>query len=133
MEVYVYADWLELKGPIFMGTLSMVHTKGHHVASFDYDKDWIKKGFAQSLDPDLQFYTGPQYLGKKKTNFGLFMDSSPDRWGKTLMDRREAILARVEGRKPNKLWEEDYLLGVYDAHRSRRFSRRGTAQGQRAG
>ena len=117
MEVYVYADWLELKGPIFLGTLSMVHTKGHHVASFDYDKDWIKKGFAQSLDPDLQFYTGPQYLGKKKTNFGLFMDSSPDRWGKTLMDRREAILARVESRKPNKLLEEDYLLGVYDAHR----------------
>jgi serine/threonine-protein kinase HipA len=100
-----------------MGTLSVVHTKGHHVVSFDYDKEWIRKGFAQSLDPDLQFYTGPQYLGKEKPNFSLFMDSSPDRWGKTLMDRREAILAREEHRKPNKLFEEDYLLGVYDAHR----------------
>lgn len=45
------------------------------------------------------------------------MDSSPDRWGRTLMDRREAILARKEDRKPKKLVEEDYLLGVYDAHR----------------
>lgn len=33
------------------------------------------------------------------------------------MDRREAILARKENRKPRKLFEEDYLLGVYDAYR----------------
>jgi serine/threonine-protein kinase HipA len=45
------------------------------------------------------------------------MDSSPDRWGRTLMDRREAIIARTENRKPRTLFEEDYLLGVYDAHR----------------
>lgn len=45
------------------------------------------------------------------------MDSSPDRWGRTLMDRREAILARKEKRKARKLFEEDYLLGVYDAYR----------------
>lgn len=114
MDIYVYADWVGINGPLLMGTLTVVHTRGHHVVSFDYDKEWIKHGFAQNLDPDLQFYSGPQYLGKGKTNFGVFMDSSPDRWGKTLMDRREAIVARQEGRKPRKLFEEDYLLGVYD-------------------
>jgi serine/threonine-protein kinase HipA len=117
MDIFVYADWVGIDGPILMGTLSVVHTKGHQVASFDYDKDWIKRGLAQNLDPDLQFYNGPQYLATGKANFGVFMDSSPDRWGKTLMDRREAIAARHEGRKPKKLFEEDYLLGVYDAHR----------------
>lgn len=118
MDIYVYADWQGLEDrPVLVGTLSVAHTKGHQVVSFEYDKNWIKKGLAQDLDPDLQFYSGPQYLGKEKNNFGLFMDSSPDRWGRTLMDRREAILAREEGRRPRKLFEEDYLLGVYDAHR----------------
>jgi serine/threonine-protein kinase HipA len=117
MDIYVYTDWEELKEPTLMGSLSITHTKGHEVISFEYHKDWIGMGIAQNLDPDLQFYTGPQYLRKEKANFGLFMDSSPDRWGRTLMDRREAIIARQEGRKPQKLFEEDYLLGVYDAHR----------------
>jgi len=100
-----------------MGTLSIVHTKGHQVTSFEYSKEWIQLGLAQDIDPDLQFYTGPQYLSNGKANFGVFMDSSPDRWGRTLMDRREAIMARKKGRKPRKLFEEDYLLGVYDAYR----------------
>lgn len=118
MDIYVYADWEGVAGrPLLMGTLTAMHTKGHQVMSFAYDKEWVTKGLAQNLDPDLQFYSGPQYLAKGKDNFGLFMDSSPDRWGKTLMDRREAIAAREEGRKPRKLFEEDYLLGVYDAHR----------------
>ena len=33
------------------------------------------------------------------------------------MDRREALLARNEGRKPKTYFETDYLLGVYDGHR----------------
>lgn len=117
MNIFVYADWIGIDGPKLIGTLGIVHTKGHQVTSFDYDKDWIRQQLAQNLDPDLQFYTGPQYLATDKANFGVFMDSSPDRWGKTLMDRREAIVAREERRKPKKLFEEDYLLGVYDAHR----------------
>jgi serine/threonine-protein kinase HipA len=100
-----------------IGTLNVVRTKGHGVFSFKYNKEWIKNGKAQGLDPDLQFYTGPQYLSKDKSNFGIFMDSSPDRWGKELMRRREAILARQQERKPKTLFEEDYLLGVYDLHR----------------
>jgi serine/threonine-protein kinase HipA len=127
MDIFVYADWEELKVPVLMGTLSLVHTKGHQVTSFEYHKDWIRLGLAQTLDPDLQFYTGPQYLGKGKANFGIFMDSSPDRWGRTLMDRREAILAKRDARKPRKLFEEDYLLGVYDAYRmgGLRFKKQG--------
>src|SRR3978361_299917 len=105
MDIFVYADWEGLDGPMIVGTLNVVRTKGHGVLSFEYSKEWIKEGKAQDLDPDLQFYTGPQYLGKNKPNFGVFMDSSPDRWGKELMRRREAILARQEGRKLKTLFE----------------------------
>ncbi len=117
MDILVYADWIELNRPVFMGTLSVTHLKGREVFSFEYDKNWLNSGGPQNLDPDLQLYTGPQFLPKEKKNFGIFLDSSPDRWGRVLMLRREAILARTETRKPKNLFEEDYLLGVYDEHR----------------
>lgn len=117
MDISVYADWQGLNGPMMMGILNVTRTKEHGVFSFEYNKEWLKLGRAQDLDPDLQHYGGPQYWGNDKPNFGTFMDSSPDRWGKELMRRREAILARQQERKPRALFEEDYLLGVYDLHR----------------
>jgi serine/threonine-protein kinase HipA len=117
MDIQVYADWIGLDRPGLMGVLSVAHTKGHEVFSFAYDKEWLKKGSAQNLDPDLQLYAGHQYLSSGKKNFGIFLDSSPDRWGRVLMARREAIEARTTGRKERTLFEEDYLLGVFDAHR----------------
>lgn len=117
MDILVYADWRELTESTLMGTLSVTHTKGREVFSFTYSIDWINKGTAQNLDPDLYLFSGPQYLSGEKKNFGIFLDSSPDRWGRVLMDRREAILAKKENRKIRNLFEEDYLLGVYDSYR----------------
>ena len=117
MEIIVYADWRELNQPTLMGILSLTHTKGREVFSFAYDKEWLEKGPVQNLDPDLQLFSGPQFLTLEKKNFGIFLDSSPDRWGRVLMDRREAILAKQENRKPKNLFEEDYLLGVFDSYR----------------
>lgn len=85
--------------------------------SFEYDEVWLKSGNAQILDPDLQLFSGPQYLGEKKGNFGIFLDSSPDRWGRVLMKKQEAFLARQEDRKEKNLFETDFLLGVFDGHR----------------
>ena len=45
------------------------------------------------------------------------MDSSPDRWGRVLMRRRESIIAKIENRSIRTLYESDFLLGVYDLHR----------------
>ncbi len=116
--LYVYADWLEVNGPMYMGKLTAATVRGKEVFSFEYDKSWLKSLYGQILDPDLQLYAGPQYLhDENKTNFGMFLDSSPDRWGRVLMQRREAAEARVSERKSNKLFETDYLLGVYDGHR----------------
>ncbi len=117
MDILVYADWIKLGGPTLMGTLSVAHTKGREIFSFTYDKAWLDSGLTQNLDPDLQLFAGPQYLSTGKKNFGIFLDSSPDRWGRVLMVRREAISARMESRKARTLFEDDYLLGVYDGHR----------------
>jgi serine/threonine-protein kinase HipA len=100
-----------------MGILSVTHVKGREVFSFAYDMEWLKKGQAQMLDPDLQLFSGPQYTAPDKKNFGIFLDSSPDRWGHLLMKRREAIAARQEKRKEKTLFQEDYLLSVFDQQR----------------
>jgi serine/threonine-protein kinase HipA len=117
-QIYVYADWQQLDVPAFIGTLTAEQLRGKEVFSFEYDKTWLSSGFAQIIDPDLQLYGGPQYLsGDDKPNFGMFLDSSPDRWGRLLMRRREAAEARLNKRLENKLFETDFLLGVFDGHR----------------
>lgn len=116
-EIYVYAHWHPMDQPMPMGMLYAEVLRGKEVFSFKYDENWLKQPKAFKLDPDLQLFGGPQYLKENKENFGLFMDSSPDRWGKVLMRRREAALALKEGRKVQSLFATDYLLGVYDEHR----------------
>lgn len=117
-SIRVYANWAGLDGPQLMGTLNSERTRGNEVFSFEYTQAWLESEYAQIIDPDLQLFRGRQYLGDdNKSNFGVFTDSSPDRWGRVLMLRREAALARREGRPVQNLFETDYLLGVYDEHR----------------
>ena len=116
-KIYVYADWLELETPTLMGVLSVELLRGKEIFSFEYADEWLNSNNTQILDPDLGLYSGVQYLRDEKSNFGLFLDSSPDRWGRVLMKRREAILAKSEKRPVNTLHESDFLLGVYDLHR----------------
>ena len=116
-NIYVYADWSELQVPVLMGYLNTQVIRGKEVFSFEFNSEWLKSKSAQILDPDLQFYSGRQYTDSTKNTFGLFLDSSPDRWGRQLMRRREAIKARHEDRHVRQLTESDYLLGVHDMTR----------------
>lgn len=116
-EILVYAHWIGFETPTLMGVLYASVTKGRELFSFEYDTDWLKLPEARAIDPDLQLFSGPQYLNDDKSNFGIFLDSSPDRWGRLLMRRKEAALARKEERKPRTLFESDYVLGVFDENR----------------
>lgn len=116
-EIFVYASWKEVGEPVLMGILRASLSRGAEIFSFEYEKAWIASGYTIGIDPDLQLYPGPQYLASNKSNFGLFLDSSPDRWGRVLMRRREAAMARTQDRKEIHLQESDYLLGVFDGHR----------------
>ncbi|HTF04982.1 MAG TPA: HipA domain-containing protein, partial [Bacteroidia bacterium] len=116
-EILVYAHWKGLDAPVLMGALVPVSTKGKEIFSFEYTKDWLQSGFTSMLDPDLQLYPGRYFPRDEKQNFGIFMDSSPDRWGRVLMERREAAMARKEKRVAKNLMDSDFLLGVFDGHR----------------
>lgn len=100
-----------------MGVLHSELLRGKEIFSFEYEQEWLQEDFSQILDPDLALYSGLHFLNDNKANFGTFLDSSPDRWGRILMRRREAALARKQGRREENLYETDYLLGVYDSHR----------------
>ena len=114
--IFVYDDF-STEQPVLMGSLYVNVIKGGESYSFEYDKDWLRKtGLTLTLDPELMPYSGRQYPTGKNI-FGLFADASPDRWGRVLMNKRERILAEKEGRKPSKLYDSDYLLGVYDETR----------------
>jgi serine/threonine-protein kinase HipA len=115
-EVYVFADWEDFGKPTLVGTLrsSVIKNKEHF--SFSYDEAWLQSSFAQKIDPDLDLYSGEQHNADPR-NFRTFLDSCPDRWGRLLMKRREAIVARQEERRPKVLNEIDYLLGVHDLYR----------------
>ena len=116
-SLYVYAHWKGMENPVLMGILFSERLRGNEVYSFKYEEDWLKNGPSQLLDPKLQLYPGLHYLGEDQKNFGAFLDSSPDRWGRVLMRRREAAMARAEQRAEQNLYETDYLLGVFDGHR----------------
>lgn len=116
-SIRVYAHWIGMDEPLFMGVLHSDRLKGKEIFSFEYGKYWLQNGPSQLLDPSLQLYSGLHYLTEEQGNFGMFLDSSPDRWGRILMRRREAALSRAEDREEQKLFETDYLLGVYDEHR----------------
>ena len=105
-----------MQEPQLIGTFSALNAKGKKAFRFEYHKDWIKSKNQMLLDPDIQFYGGPQYPNNKE-NFGIFLDSMPDTWGRTLMKRRASQEAAETGEKAKTLYEIDYLLGVYDENR----------------
>lgn len=115
--VYVYKAW-DNASPEKIGSLYVAGGKGKEVVSFEYDNSWLENADRCLLfDPDLKLYKGRQYVPLDKKLFGTFADSCPDRWGRLLMKRREAINAKKEDRKPKHLTEIDFLLGVYDETR----------------
>jgi serine/threonine-protein kinase HipA len=116
--ILVYADWEFLGEAQFLGFLTSQRVRGKEVFSFEYAETWLNnQNPILYLDPHLGFYRGKQYLPEEKNNFGIFLDSSPDRWGRLLMRRREAWQAKEEGRDERPLFESDFLLGVFDGHR----------------
>lgn len=116
-SIQVCAHWQGMIEPELMGTLYVALSRGKEIFQFEYSPSWLALPNACMLDPHLQFYEGPQYPRDDHPNFGVFLDSSPDRWGRLLMQRREAHLARLEKRNRVHLQETDYLLGVFDGHR----------------
>jgi len=116
-SVQVYVDAEGMSGPAMMGTLRAQNSGRQEVFSFEYAPEWLTSEAAFAFDPDLQLLEGAQYPAQSRSNFGIFLDSAPDRWGRLLMQRRETLRARQEERKARQLTEWDFLLGVHDETR----------------
>lgn len=115
-DIWVYADWKGMISPKCIGILSAQQAKGRKAFSFSYDVDWISSQEQLLLDPDIAWFRGQQYPDGKE-NFGVFLDSMPDTWGRTLMKRRAAINAKEQGQPAPVLYDIDFLLGVHDLSR----------------
>ncbi len=99
---------------IRIGKLWLYVRGSRESASFEYDKQWLGQSERFALEPALKLSEGAFYVGKEKSLFGAIDDSAPDRWGRVLMRRGEALNAKSQHRAPRTLFESDYLLGVND-------------------
>lgn len=110
LEVWLDCDLCPMQK---LGMLS--HDRGQ--VRFSYDREWLKHPIAFSIDPQLSLDAAPFFPKPEAGNFGIFLDSSPDRWGQALMRRREALQAKDERRAARTLYPWDFLLGVQDLTR----------------
>ena len=118
-KLYIF---LSLDQDIYFGDLYYQNIKGKEVYSIELSEEFLKSNYSKyRFDPEINNYTGRQYLSSNKKIFGFLSDACPDRWGRTLIKRKELENARKENRKPNLLAEFDYLIAVYDESRMGAF------------
>lgn len=116
-KLLVYADFDWLKEIELIGELSYESIRGSDSYGFEYDNNWLKKYGNLFLSYDLNNYPGQQYTQPDRDIFGCFSDALPDRWGRTLLNSREQVLANEEKRQIRRLTSFDYLKGIDDASR----------------
>lgn len=116
-KLFVYADFDWLDAPRLIGELSYDSVRGGETYGFAFDKEWLAKYRDIFLSDDLQNYSGLQYTRPGHDIFSCFSDALPDRWGRTLLNRREQIAATDEKRPVRRLTSFDYLVGIDDASR----------------
>ena len=116
-RLFVYADFNWLREIELVGELTMDSIRGGETYGFKFDAGWLKKHADLMLSEDINNYVGMQYTRPGKDIFGCFSDSLPDRWGRTLILRREQIMAAEEKRPVRRLSSMDYLIGIDDTTR----------------
>ena len=86
------------------------------VVSYEYVRSWLESSDRFQLEPALPLVPGEQFTRGGGLP-GIFTDAAPDRWGRRLIERREAANARRESRRPRNLDDWDFLVGVADVTR----------------
>lgn len=124
--VEVHCD-IEAK-TVKVGSIFPLRRHGKESMTFIYEQSYISMSGAYALDPSLPLHAGSHHTGARESIFGAFSDSSPDRWGRKIIERREAIRARDAGVRPHSMSEIEILLCVRDDLRqgSLRFSQAGS-------
>lgn len=113
----VFADFDWLDKPELVGELCYEKLRGSESYAFRFDDNWLKFHAGIKLSEDINNYPGLQYTQPGNDIFGCFSDALPDRWGRTLLKRREQIQASEEKRAVRNLSSFDYLMGIDDFSR----------------
>ena len=129
-RLYVYADFDWLKDTQFVGELSYESLRGSDSYGFKFSNEWLKQHGDIFLSDDLNNYPGQQYTHPDRDIFGCFADALPDRWGRTLLLRREQIEAEEEHRPVRRLSSFDFLTGIDDYSRMGGFRFKETPDGE---
>lgn len=129
-KLYVYADFDWFNDIELIGELGYESLRGTDSYSFKFADSWIKKYNSIQLSNDLNNYPGIQYTQPNKDIFGCFADALPDRWGRTLLLRREQILAQEDNRPIKRLSSFDFLVGIDDFSRMGAFRFKETLDGE---
>ena len=116
-KLYVYADFDWLKEVELIGELGFESLRGANSYSFTFNNEWLRQHSDLFLSDDLNNYPGQQYTQPDKDIFGCFSDALPDRWGRTLLLRREQLVAAEEKRSVRRLSSFDFLTGIDDFSR----------------
>lgn len=116
-RLLVFADFDWLDKPELVGELCYKKLRGSDSYAFQYDEHWLKGHAEVKLSEDINNYPGMQYTQPGQDVFGCFSDALPDRWGRTMLKRREQILASEEKRAVRSLSSFDYLMGIDDFSR----------------
>jgi serine/threonine-protein kinase HipA len=115
-ELDVHLDSPDFGGDVVVGRLRRAGDRAGSLVSFGFDPGWLSRGQSLILDPELGQFEGDQYPRDNRL-FGILSDIAPDRWGRTLLQRRESARARREGRRVRALDAWDYLIQVSDVSR----------------
>lgn len=103
-----------------VGSLMRAQSRSGEATRFTYDPAWLDRAATPvsfSIDPDIPLFRGDFHPPQGQSLQGIFLDMSPDRWGRLLMERREALEAQDEGRDVRILRDWDFLIGVNDSTR----------------
>lgn len=120
-KLLVYADLHWLHTPALVGELSYESLRCADSYGFSFAPTWLQTQRDLFLSADLNNYTGMQYTAADRDIFGCFSDALPDRWGRTLLNRREQLQAQEQRRPLRRLSSFDYLLGIDDYSRMGAF------------
>ena len=129
-KLYVYADFDWLKEVELIGELGYESLRGSDSYCFTFSDEWLKKHGDLFLSEDLNNYPGQQYTQPEKDIFGCFSDALPDRWGRTLLLRREQLAAMEEKRPVRRLSSFDFLTGIDDFSRMGAFRFKENPEGE---
>ena len=116
-RLFIFADFNWLDKPELVGELCYERLRGSDSYAFKFDKNWLDIHAGIKLSEDINNYPGMQYIQPGNDIFGCFSDALPDRWGRTLLKRREQIQASEEKRAIRSLSSFDYLMGIDDFSR----------------